>query len=91
MEASEIKVVGRVQGVGFRMFTLTSATELGIRGWVKNLPDGSVLCRALGDGAAMAQFRLCLRKGPTFSRVEALEETPLDAETLAFVGFHIRH
>ncbi|MFV0269489.1 MAG: acylphosphatase, partial [Draconibacterium sp.] len=39
----EIKVNGRVQGVGFRYFTKKQADIRGLKGWVKNAPDGSVL------------------------------------------------
>lgn len=37
-----VHVTGRVQGVGFRYWTLEEAVRLGIKGWVRNEPDGSV-------------------------------------------------
>jgi acylphosphatase len=45
----EIRVTGRVQGVGFRWSTRQRASELGLVGWVRNLPDGGVRIRAEGD------------------------------------------
>lgn len=49
MEAVDIIVSGKVQGVFFRKYTLQKATTLQLCGWVKNLPDGSVQIHAEGD------------------------------------------
>ena len=46
-------VRGRVQGVGYRLFALRGAQQLGLNGWVRNLPDGSVETFAEGEEAAM--------------------------------------
>ncbi|MGW8122859.1 acylphosphatase [Roseivirga echinicomitans] len=43
MQAKRIKVTGKVQGVYFRVSTQEQAKQLGIKGWCKNEPDGSVL------------------------------------------------
>ncbi|ABB39240.1 acylphosphatase [Oleidesulfovibrio alaskensis G20] len=42
-------VHGRVQGVGFRYWTKRKAAALGLRGWVKNAPDGTVMLEAAGE------------------------------------------
>lgn len=86
MEAVEIKITGRVQGVGFRYFTANVGLDLGLRGWVRNMPDGSVLCRAAGHKTAMDQFRQELRRGPAMGRTDKLEETPLTPEEAAALG-----
>jgi acylphosphatase len=78
---------GRVQGVGFRWWTRSLAIRLGIRGSVKNLPDGSVELRAAGDDAAMARLRAALHEGPPGSRVERVDEEPLTQPLPA--GFEI--
>jgi acylphosphatase len=66
-------VRGRVQGVGFRFFAERAARELGIRGWVRNRPDGSVETLAEGDDDAVRRYLERLHKGPPGSRVDAVE------------------
>jgi len=66
-------VTGRVQGVGFRAFVRHHARELGLAGWVKNEPDGSVVVEASGDTDGLDELERRLRQGPPASRVERLE------------------
>ncbi len=73
MTARRAIVQGRVQGVGFRFFAERAARELGVRGWVRNRPDGSVEALAEGDDAALATFIERLRRGPLSSRVDRVE------------------
>ncbi len=68
-----IKVYGIVQGVGFRYFTLTKAKLLGINGYVRNLPDGSVFVDCEGDEDKLKLFIEYLQKGPRFANVERIE------------------
>lgn len=49
MERLRIRFYGDVQGVGFRYRAYHSANSLGLTGWVKNCPDGTVLCEVQGD------------------------------------------
>jgi len=65
-------VSGRVQGVGFRWYVLKRAQELGVSGWVRNLPDGRVEAAASGDPEQLQAFEDALRRGPRFSRVDNL-------------------
>lgn len=65
-----LHVTGRVQGVGFRYFTLSVGRNLGVSGWVKNEPDGSVSVEAEGESAAIEQLLLQVRQGPAHARVE---------------------
>jgi len=65
-------VRGRVQGVGFRFFAERVALELGIRGWVRNLPDGSVETVAEGEEEVVVRYLERLREGPRASSVEAV-------------------
>jgi len=65
-------VSGRVQGVGFRWWTLRTATRLGLRGTVRNLRDGTVEVQAAGPPAAVVSFRELLGAGPPGARVDRL-------------------
>jgi acylphosphatase len=65
-------VQGRVQGVGFRYYAARAARELGVAGWVRNLPDGSVETLVEGDAAAVEGYLDRLRRGPTASRVDGV-------------------
>jgi acylphosphatase len=71
-------VQGRVQGVGFRWFVHREASELDLRGWVRNTEDGDVEVVAVGNDADLAELRASLRKGPRGSRVDRLIEHYLD-------------
>lgn len=66
-------VQGDVQGVGFRDFVQRRAVELGLGGWVRNRPDGSVECIADGDRMALERFLDRLREGPSMAEVERVE------------------
>ena len=72
-----VRVIGRVQGVGFRYFTVRAAQRTGVAGWVRNEPDGSVVCDAQGKSEAVEEFLRELRLGPRFSRVEDVQVEPL--------------
>lgn len=63
-------VHGRVQGVGYRVFVLRSAMDLGLTGWVANLPDGAVRCVAEGDSASLERLAEQLRRGPAAAIVD---------------------
>ena len=73
----EIKITGRVQGVGFRYFVQKRATEFGIKGWVKNSRDGGVQVMAQGDFKAMETFLDHLRIGPSMARVIKVEKNKM--------------
>lgn len=65
-------MAGRVQGVGFRYFALGEARRLGVTGWVRNEPDGSVLVHAEGNETQLQQVEDALRRGPSYGRVDSL-------------------
>jgi acylphosphatase len=69
---------GRVQGVGFRWFVHREASELNLRGWVRNTEDGDVEVVASGTLEDLAELRASLRRGPRGSRVDHLIEHYLD-------------
>lgn len=70
-----ILVTGKVQGVFFRATTKAKADELGIRGLVRNQPDGRVYIEAEGDPAVLSVFESWCKKGPPRARVERLDVT----------------
>src|SRR5205807_2496692 len=74
-EARRFVVRGRVQGVGFRWFVEHEAHVLGIAGWVRNKPDGSVEVLAMGSRDQLAGLRSRLREGPRAARVDDVEES----------------
>jgi acylphosphatase len=70
-----IKVSGRVQGVGYRAFAIKTATLLGIYGYVKNRPDGSVQIEAEGTESILVQFIKLCENGPGWGHVERVDFT----------------
>jgi len=62
--AMHVIVHGVVQGVGFRYFVLRRAQPLGLTGWVRNLPDGTVEIRAEGPVSKLQQLLEALPYGP---------------------------
>ena len=74
LQARRFIVRGRVQGVGFRWFVEREAHILGIAGWVRNNPDGSVVILAMGSREQLAILRSRLREGPRAARVDNVEE-----------------
>jgi acylphosphatase len=68
---------GRVQGVGFRWFVHREASELDLRGWVRNTEDGDVEVVASGTAEDIAELRASLKKGPRGSRVDRVVEHDL--------------
>jgi acylphosphatase len=90
MRAIRAVVQGRVQGVYFRAFTRDEAEQLGVTGWVRNNPDGSVECFAQAPDDKIEAFIRSLHKGSPGARVEAVqlrEETPQPR----LKGFEIRY
>ena len=72
--ACEIKVEGRVQGVGFRYSAVHAARRFRVTGWVRNLPDGRVEVLAEGEEQRVGQLLAWCRQGPPHSRVDHIEE-----------------
>jgi acylphosphatase len=75
-------VRGRVQGVGYRFFAMRAAEELGLKGWVRNLPDGTVETLAEGDEAALTAYLRRLGFGPLTSRVDGVAVEPAEPQGL---------
>ncbi len=82
------RVRGRVQGVGFRYFVEHSAKALGVRGWVRNVDDGSVEVYARGTAAQLSDLAGLLRQGPRWAEVRGVDES--DAAVEEHAGFSVR-
>ncbi len=90
-ETLHITVFGRVQGVGFRAFTVSAANRHRIVGWVMNAPNGrSVEIVAQGDSEAMRAFIDLLRHGPAASHVDRVDSHPTESAE-DFTRFSVRH
>lgn len=73
MKHLDITVKGKVQGVFYRASTKAVADQLGIRGTVKNEPDGSVVIEAEGEPALLDMFLDWCKEGPENAEVTAVE------------------
>ncbi|WP_397547453.1 acylphosphatase [Rhodothermus marinus] len=85
----EARVTGRVQGVGFRQFVRYHARRLGLTGWVRNEPDGSVYLVAEGPRELLEQLLDVVRQGPPAARVDEVQVHWLPARG-EFEAFEIR-
>lgn len=92
MPVSAVRVVvsGRVHGVGFRAFASARARELGLRGFVRNLSDGTVETVAAGPAGAVEAYLAALRSGPPAARVSDLAVADRAPESVAETGFLVR-
>jgi acylphosphatase len=70
-----LRITGRVQGVGYRLWATRTAASLGLRGWVRNRSDGSVEALATGVPEAVAALVEACRQGPYGARVTAVTVT----------------
>lgn len=77
-----VLVSGRVQGVGFRWHARAKAEELGLAGWVRNLPDGRVEALLEGAEPAVQAMLAWLVRGPTAARVTGLQVVERPSEGL---------
>jgi acylphosphatase len=68
----KINITGHVQGVGFRWSAVNEARALDIKGFVRNLPDGSVYIEAEGSIKQLNSFVEWCKKGPGFGFVESV-------------------
>ena len=84
-------VSGKVQGVGFRMYTRTQARQLGVCGYVRNLRDGNVEIIAEGKAAKVDALLEWAKFGPPSAVVNNREVEVIANNVEEFKGFEIRH
>lgn len=73
-----VRIEGRVQGVFFRSSVEDRAAGLGVTGWIRNTPDGSVEAEFEGESSAVDELLDFCRQGPPRARVEQVHVQELD-------------
>jgi acylphosphatase len=68
-----LRIQGYVQGVSFRYYARQRASALGLSGWVRNRPDGTVEAEAQGPEEMVDRFIGWVREGPSLAQVERVE------------------
>jgi acylphosphatase len=87
--AADLHVTGRVQGVAFRAATQQEAERLGVTGWVRNEPDGSVAGHFEGDADAVEAMVDWCREGPGPARVQRVARR--DGAVTGARSFEVRY
>ena len=77
-----LTITGRVQGVGYRDWTMRTGQSLGVTGWVRNRSDGAVEALVVGDDRAVGTMIDACRHGPALARVEDIDVEPVDLDIL---------
>ncbi|MEA2096098.1 MAG: acylphosphatase [Candidatus Cloacimonadota bacterium] len=90
MKNLEIIVSGRVQGVCYRAFVLHRAKELNIKGYAKNMVNGSVKVIAIGEENTMNIFITMLKEGPSMARVDEIQTSKIIIGE-EYSGFSIKY
>jgi acylphosphatase len=78
MIAVHVRVSGKVQGVNYRAFTRDKAKELGIKGWVRNIPGGGVEAVLEGERKTVGELLRLMKNGPAGSMVLGMEFSELE-------------
>lgn len=80
MICARVRISGRVQGVGFRYYTRRCAKELGITGWVRNLPGGGVEALLEGERQKVGELLNLLKTGPSQAIVSGMDLSELESK-----------
>jgi acylphosphatase len=83
-----IRITGRVQGVGFRYNAREAASHYGMKGFIRNQPNGDVYLEVEGPRAAVDEFTAWCRQGPPRSRVDFVDIT--EGDVRGFDEFMVR-
>ncbi len=84
-----LRVYGMVQGVGFRYFVYRIAKNLDIKGFVRNMPDGSVEIEAEGEERSLDEFVKRVNEGPPAALIERV--ITVEIPVVGDRDFEIRH
>jgi acylphosphatase len=83
-----IRISGRVHGVGFRYSAKSMASFIGIKGYVRNLPNGDVFIEAEGSSSQLEEFIKWCRQGPPRAVIKFVDV--YDGEVVGFEEFEVR-
>jgi acylphosphatase len=89
IEAYNIVVSGKVQGVFFRASTVSIARKLGLKGFVMNLPDGDVFIEAEGKKEKVDRLIEWCKQGPQYANVTGIRVKEIEVNNRQ--DFHIRY
>ena len=89
MRTVQVRIEGRVQGVGYRVWMQRTAIEHGLRGWVRNRRDGAVEAVIEGSEADVAAMLEACRQGPRPAAFVERVEIVADIDG-GFTGFEVR-
>lgn len=84
-----LRASGKVQGVFYRQSMKVEARKLGVSGWVRNLPDGSVEALLEGEPGSIDRLVEWARRGPAGSRVDSVETS--EREPSGAQSFEVRY
>lgn len=90
MERYLIKVLGRVQGVGFRYFAQYNASSYNITGYAQNCEDGTVRMEVQGEEKNIDKYLSIIRNGNRFVKVEEIVMKKIDVKNNE-KGFNIKY
>ena len=89
IEALRVIIGGRVQGVGFRYFTVEKARLHGLVGFVRNLPNGQVEALAIGRKPDLEALLEDVKQGPALSRVSQVSVSWSTEAPAGYVNFDV--
>jgi acylphosphatase len=87
-QAFAVTLNGRVQNVGFRFATVEKAQEMGVKGFVKNKPDGTVYIEAEGESEDLNRFLEWCKEGPPAAKVKEADKQEIPIQE--FTSFHVK-
>lgn len=90
MKVVNLLVFGHVHGVGFRKFVRYNAQKLGLVGWVRNLPEGTVEAEVSGPEERIQKLINLTKKGPFLAEVTNVEVN-LHEKEFPYTEFILRH
>lgn len=77
-ELRHIRIIGKVQGVGYRFFATRVARRLGLKGWIQNNRDATVEAMVEGEKSAIDEWIEELKEGPRYAEVTNIEQETKD-------------
>lgn len=90
MTITHLLITGVVQGVGFRKFVRHHGRKLGLSGWVRNLPEGSVEAEVVGEDELIRQLIEQCKKGPYLAKVTSVVINSIEKD-FPYNEFILRH